>query len=349
MIRLGIIGCGRIVEVGHAKAWQSLADQVQVVAIADPTPERLEKIGEMLGVPKDARYRDYHDMLRNEKLDLVDIALPHFLHEEAAEAAAKAGVNIILEKPMATTLAEVDNMRDAIKNAGVQFSIIHNYKYQSLNATALKLVETGAIGKPFLIREEGLGGGHWPGTQSYDPNWRTRAATSGGGCLIDNAYHNIYLADTMMLSPVTRVYARIKTYLQPIDVDDTALVFLEHENGATSSIQVSWAVKAGGQRVHEVHGTKGSIRYDYRDTEGLVHPLALYDNERGQWSYPNPADIIGNRPSDFAAAFSDYLQALQAGKPAPNGLEAARRNLAIVSAAYESGKRGQPVDVSEFL
>jgi len=79
-------------------------------------------------------------------------------------------------------------------------------------------------GEVFLYRNEGLGWGWWRGEGSYDPDWRIRASRSGGGGLIDNVYHSIYLAREMVGSPVRTVYARIGTYVQDIEVEDTALL-----------------------------------------------------------------------------------------------------------------------------
>ncbi|MGQ9630057.1 MAG: Gfo/Idh/MocA family protein [bacterium] len=334
--KLGIIGCGRIVEVGHSKALKALADEVEVVALADPSEERLKTIGNDLGVDAKNRFKDYKDMLRKVRLDFVDIALPHFLHVEAIEEAARAKVNIISEKPLATNLEEVERIEEAIERNGVQLGVLHNYIYIPQYRRAIELIEEGAIGKPFLIRSEGLGGGHWPGTPSYDPDWRTKRTKSGGGCLLDNGYHNVYLARAMMRSPVKYVYAQIGTFVQPIDVDDLAVVLFKHENGGTSSIQVGWAVKGGGARVNEVHGTKGSISFDKKE-----NPLALYDNERGGWEYPQ---VCGDENS-FTGIMGDILRAVRGGKPVPAGVQEARKNLEIVMAAYESARRGDVVEV----
>ena len=341
MYRLGLIGCGRIVEEGHAPALLQLDERVQVVALADPSEERRTRLGGLLAVPDSARYADYTDMLRAERLDIVDVAVPHFLHRDVARAAAAAGAHLFLEKPMAVSLAEADAILEAVDAAGVSLCVAHNYLSMPHHAAALRLIAEGAIGRPFLIRHEGLGGSHYFGAAGYDPHWRTRAAQAGGGCLIDNAYHNLYLAETMMAAPVERVYARAGTFVQPIDVEDTALIFLEHAGGGTSSLQVSWAVKGGGARVHEVHGTEGSIAFG---REG--QPLALFRNSRGEWEAPDlgpeqePAAFFR---ASFLGLWRDFLTALENGAPSPVDGRQARRNLQLVVAAYEAARTGQPV------
>jgi len=336
MLKVAIIGCGRIVEVGHAPAFTQLKDEAEVVAIADPSEERLKIIGDRLGVKPENRFRDHQKMLSSVCLDVVDLALPHFLHESITIDCAQAKVDIISEKPIATNLEEADNMLRAIEENGVKFCILHNYKYQRHTAEVLRLVKEGKIGKPFLARSEGFGGSHWPGISDYDPDWRTKSKRAGGGCLIDNGYHNLYLTREIM-GRVKSVYARVGTYYHNIDVDDTALLLLEHESGGTSSIQVGWSVKAGGQRVNEFHGTKGSLFLGWNE-----RPLALYENDKNEWSYPEPAQETDN---SFALLFHEFFESLKNDTSPPVSGEEARRNLEIIMAAYESGRTGKPVEV----
>ncbi len=339
MLTAAIIGCGRIVAEGHLKAYQALRDRVRVIALADPSSERRSLIGDALGVPESARYADYRDLLSRESPDFVDLALPHFLHEEVAIACAQAGRHILTEKPLTTSLASADRILEAVEQAGVFLGVIHNYRYLPHNARALALIAEGKIGRPFFVRSEGLGGSHYPGAAEYDPDWRVKGERAGGGALLDNGYHNIYMAEAFMRSPVRRVYARVGTYVRSQDVDDLAVALLEHENGGVSSIQVSWAVRGGGQRVSEVHGTEGSLRF-------VNGRLELFENARGEWT---PQDMEGlDFSSSFAKLFADFISALERGEPPPLDGRAARHNLAIVMAAYESSRRGRPVALSEL-
>jgi predicted dehydrogenase len=340
MFKLGIIGCGKIVEVWHMPALKRLAEEglVEVVALADPTEERRAAIGEALSIPEKSRYGSHSNMLEAEALDFVDIALPHFLHEKVTVDCARARVNIISEKPLATNLAEADSIIKACDKAGVILAVLHNYRYNPAMHKALELGYAGEIGEVFLIRYEGLSKSHWPGTGSYDPHWRTKKARAGGGCLIDNAYHNIYIAREFMASAIVNVYAQIETYMRPIDVDDTALVLFRHENKGTSSIQVSWGVNAGGRGVREIHGQEGSMVFGH---EGK--PLGLYKNSTGEWSYPETPTEYEN---SFAGIMADIFRAVESKSPVPtDGLEA-RRNLEAVMAAYESAEKEEVVKVN---
>ena len=340
MFKLGIIGCGRVVETGHMPALKRLSEDglVEVVALADPAEERRKTIGHALSVPGKSRYESHSQMLDAEALDFVDIALPHFLHEKVTIDCAKAGVNIISEKPLATNLVEADRIIKACDEAGIILAVLHNYRYNPAMHKALEIARGGEIGEVFLVRYEGLGRSHWHGTEAYDPHWRTKKARAGGGCLIDNGYHNIYLAREFMASAIIGVYAQIETYTRPIDVDDTALFLFRHENRGTSSIQVSWGVNAGGRGMREVHGKEGSIVIGREDK-----PLGLYQNSTGEWTYP---EVETEYESNFAGIMADIFRAVEESEPVPtDGLEA-RRNLEALTAAYQSAERGEVVKVN---
>lgn len=342
MLKAGIIGCGRIVEQGHLPAFAQLGDRVQIVAIADPQSERRDTIGNLLDISPASRYCDYRDMLAKERLDFVDMALPHFLHEEAILAAAEHRINILTEKPLTTSIASANRIAEAVKRADIRMCVIHNYRYRPSAAKAIRLVQAGHIGKPFLIRSEGLGGGHYAGTASYDPDWRAKASRGGGGVLLDNGYHNIYMAEALMDSPIVQVYSRVGTFVQKQDVEDLATALMAHENGGTTSVQLSWGVKGGGKRVSEVHGTLGSIRFGTAPGEPA---LQLYENAVGEWITIEVDEAATN---DFAGLFADFLTALETGGPVPVDVYQARHNLAIILAGYESSRRGQAVQVSEI-
>lgn len=342
-LQLGIIGCGRIVEEGHAPALSRFTDQAQVVALADPSPERRSIVAQALGQTGLGEYDTWAEMLAGQKLDAVLIALPHFLHESAIADASRAGVDIISEKPLAATLEEIDRIGAAVSEGGVRLAVIHNYAYTPEVAAGIRAIREGRIGDTFFVRSESLGGSHYRGRDPQAPDWRTQAARGGGGVLTDNGYHNMYVSEAESQSTVVRVYASVGRYVRDQDVDDNAVVMLTHANGATSSIQVSWAVNGGGLGVHEVHGTLGSIRYN---RNGI--PTEIHENSAGEWKPLLSADEARPWSSAFVGVWNDTFVAWEREEAAPTGLREARHNLAILRAAYLSSERGEAVQLSEL-
>ncbi|MFH1008474.1 MAG: Gfo/Idh/MocA family oxidoreductase [Candidatus Latescibacterota bacterium] len=336
MLTVAVIGCGRVVQVGHLLGLKEVADQIRVVAVADPVAENRDKVGEALAVPPQARFSDYHDLLDAVPCDFVNLALPHFLHEEVIIACAKAGRHILTEKPLTTSMESAARIASAVREANVDFGIQHNYRYFPHFIAMRRAIAEGQIGKPFFVRNEGVGGGgHWPGIQGYDPDWRIRAARAGGGTLLDNGYHNMYMCEFFMGTPVVQVLARVGTFQPQREVDDLAVVLLTHEDGGISSVQVSWAIQAGGRTVIEVHGTEGSLQI--ADDQSV----RLYRNSTGEWeTIFTPTESLSFRFT-FADSFRDFASALEEGRPPAAGLQDALHNLAIIMAGYESEHMGK--------
>lgn len=340
MLRAGIIGCGGITERRHGPVLASLHDQVKVTALADLSPERTGLMGEKLGVDRAHQYQDWEAMLRNEELDLVHICTPHNVHEVQAVAAMQAGAHVLMEKPISTTLEEANRIIAAAKETGRKLTISHNQRFAPPSLQAQLDIQRGIIGDVFLVRIEGLGRSHVVG-RGINQDWRTSAAAGGGGPLIDNGYHEIYRTVAWVGSPVKRVFARVGRYVQDIEVEDLAVLLLEHENGATTSLQTGWCAPGGSVRMQEIFGTKGQMRVDY----GSETPYSLWLHAQGEWTTP-AVEKEGRDELGFPTLVRRFVEAIANDGPVPVPAEESRHTLAVVLAAYESGRTGQPVDVA---
>jgi UDP-N-acetyl-2-amino-2-deoxyglucuronate dehydrogenase len=129
-LRLGIVGCGRVVEEAHAPALTSLPEHALVSALADPSAERRAAVAAaLLGGTTIGEYSGWTELLSTAEIDAVVVALPHDLHEHAILDAAAAGVDIISEKPLATSLDAVDRIATAVESAGVRLAVMHNWQF----------------------------------------------------------------------------------------------------------------------------------------------------------------------------------------------------------------------------
>ncbi|NKB67779.1 MAG: hypothetical protein GKR89_12015 [Candidatus Latescibacteria bacterium] len=335
-LKAGIIGCGGIAERRHAPVLSRLAPRVELAALADLAAERTGLLGELYGIEEAHQYRDWQQMLDAENLDLVHICTPHHLHCDQAVAALERGAHVLLEKPIATTLEEADRMIAAAQTAKRQLTISHNQLFAAAHRAAMENIST--LGRVFLFRSEGFAGSHVQG-RGIGQHWRAQASAGGGGPLIDNGFHQIYKALDYIGSPAGRVFAHIGTHVQDSDVEDTALVLIEHQNGATTSIQVGWCAPAGSTRVEELFGTQGQMRF------GGDPPLSLWQADTGSWSHP-AVKTEGPDELGFPQLVRDFIQVLEGGGTPQITGTASRHVLAIVLAAYESGRTGAPVEVS---
>lgn len=339
MYKVAIIGCGGITERRHGPVWSAMKDKAKIVALCDVSPDRISLMGEKLNVSEEHRYTDYQQMLAQEELDIVDIATPHGFHEEPAVAAAEVGAHVVLEKPIARTVEEADRMIEAATKNNVKLAVGHNQLFTPACRETLRVISGGVIGEPFLIRTEGLGSKHVVG-RGENQDWRISQAGGGGGSLIDNGYHQLYRIRAWMNSPVKRVMARIGTFFHDIEVEDLALLLLEHENGGTTSLQTGWCAPSGATGMEEIFGTKGSIRFG----QAGATPISIWTTATKSWEKPEleteEADRLG-----FPTFLRLYVEAIEKDKPVPVSGEDSREILNIVTAAYESGRTGKAIEL----
>ena len=341
-VRLGLIGCGGIVRLSHAPGYRAIPELVRVAALADPVSGNLAQVGELLAVPAERRYADYREMLERAELDAVTIATPHHMHAAQAIDAAAAGVAVISEKPMATSVEQAEEVLAAVRRHGVPYAVVHNFLFTPGMERARALLAGGAVGEPFFGRAKSLFN---KTDDQADPAtvWRASQA-AGGGAINDTAYHEIYLLETLMGSPVRYVEARVATQHFAFDVDDLALLLLEHANGALSTVATAWCVPGGAAgesaNLAEAHGAAGGVRV-MRRGRGLWH----YARSKREWQEaalpPQPAWAESGHGRYFAATFA----ALANGAPPPVGGEPALRNLRIIAAARRAAAERRAVEL----
>ncbi len=334
-LRVGLIGCGGILKAFHASAYRSLASLIRITALSDPVAANLQWAQETLQVQAQACHADFKDMLAAETLDVVVVATPHSLHAAQSIAALQSGVDVISEKPMALTLEEADRILAMAESTGQTYTVVHNFLFMPGTAAALGRVHSGALGATGFGRARALF--RKRGDQA-DPAkvWRASRA-AGGGCINDTLYHEIYLTEALVNSPIRYVQAHVTTQHFDFAVDDMALLLLEHDNGAISTVSGSWWVTGSGNgenpNLAEVHGHAGSVRILRRGRE-LFHKADAENDWHEVSLEPGPENTQDRRGwSGHAGYFADTFAALARNEAPPVSGAAARGNLAIISAA----------------
>ncbi len=344
-LRLGLIGCGGIVQKSHLAGLLKMPDLVTISAIADPVPENRHRVGTAAGLALEQRYEDHRHMLARAELDAAIIATPHHLHAEHVIEAARAGLAIISEKPMATSLEEADHLLNATKKHNVPYGVVHNFLYMPGTAEALRLLRCENAGQPQTGRALSLFGK--PDHQT-DPNaiWRASKA-AGGGCISDSAYHEIYLIEAMIGSPVRYVEARVQTKFFDFDVDDVAFLLFEHENRAISTVSTSWGMPSNSDsNICEVYTRTHALRIVARGRE-----LFRLDKSNRKWQSVDLNHGLGKEAlprAGHANYFAATFKALAAGNPPPITGEHARHNLSIIHAAHHATTARRAVDVRDL-
>jgi predicted dehydrogenase len=284
---------------------------------------------------------DLDALLGNPQIEAVVIAVPHNLHASITERAAAAGKHVIVEKPIATTLADADRMIAACQQAKVALSVLFSFRYEPHIQKARELVQAGALGTivgtsiQFATEKPA---GYWG--QGYSgralTDWRGSWEKCGGGVLIMNVCHTIDYFQFITGLEVSQAYSEFSTLNSPVEVEDIIAVTLRYHDGAIGNIQA--ATLARGEKMSEerIWGTHGSMTlaplpsqiYSLRKVPGL---------SPGKWSSFGKLAKV-NR---VAAFMDDFVRDVRSGRPPAVTGERGRDNLAVVLAAYEAGRAGR--------
>jgi predicted dehydrogenase len=248
---VGLIGCGKVGQI-HAAALRTIAE-AELTAVCDVSAERAQTFADRYGA---RGYTDVDALLHEGNVEAVVIGTPHPLHAAPAVRAAEAGVHVLVEKPLAATLADCDAMLAAARRAGVLLGVISQRRFYEPVRRMKEAIDAGKIGRPALgvftmysWRE--------PAYYQSDP-WRGRWDTEGGGVLVNQSPHQLDLLRWFM-GPVAEVSGYWANVNHPdVEVDDTAVAVLRFQNGGLGAIVTSVAQKPGIYTKVHVHGTNGA-------------------------------------------------------------------------------------------
>ncbi|MDB5540571.1 MAG: dehydrogenase [Devosia sp.] len=322
---------------------------------------------------------DWRAVVARPDIDIVDICTPNNSHAEIAIAAAKAGKHIICEKPLARTGVESRTMLDAVRASGSIHMVAFNYRRTPAVALARKLIEEGRIGDILNFRGTYLQ--DWSADPDSPLSWRFQKSVAGSGTVGDIGTHVIDFA-RYLVGEIASVNAMVKNHIPtrprqsggldtlgvggdrnaergPVDVDDEMLTMIRFANGAIGSIEATRnAYGRNNFLTFEIHGTKGSLAFNYErrdelqvmfaddvgDARGFRTVYTGPAHPYGSGLWPIPALGIGYGETKIIECF-DLCTAIVTGKqPSPN-FEDGYRIALIADAILSSGESGQWVDI----
>ena len=342
MLKIGIIGLGNISR-SHIRGYLEFPDDCQIVALCDIVPTKAEEKREEFGL--DARvYAAYEDMLQAEDLDLVSIATPPATHAPITIGCLTAGVNVLVEKPMAPSLEECDAMLAAEKSSGKLLSVVAQNRFRDDMVTLKDALDSGLIGK---ITHMQVNSSWWRGRPYYDLTWRGTWATEGGGCTLNHAIHHIDLAVWMAGRPraVTAVLANAAH--DNSEVEDLSVAVFQLDRGLVTI--TSSVVDHGEEQSIIVHGEKARVSQPWKVVTSVSQPNGFpLPGGDPQLADQLEAIAAGHVPLAYEGhpgQISDVLSACAEGRaPAITG-EDGRTAVEMVTAIYESGTEHHSVNL----
>jgi len=340
--KIGFIGAGGIAHA-HANNLKKI-DGVEIVAAADPIAAGLEKFKTQQSVAR--TYTDFKEMLAKEtELDAISVCTPNGLHAEASIAALQSGKHVIVEKPMAMNAKECQLMIDAAKKAGKQLVVGFQYRFDGKTQLIRKQVESGDFGKVLHVRCQAL-------RRRGIPNWGVfgRKDLQGGGPMIDIGVHCIEMAHYAMGSPKpVSASGNIWTYLgnKPMEaqcgwpnwdyktytVEDLAVGLIRFDNGATLSIEASFAAHIEKDVWNfTMMGEKGGANWD---------PVQVFRDQGGYMFNLTPSHVPGG--DIFEKKMRHFVEVCRDGKPNIAPGEAGLAVQQMLDGVYGSAETGREV------
>lgn len=328
-----IIGCGVIANI-HAEAIAKI-ENAKLIGVCDFSLERAKEFSKKYGCKY---YANLEKLLENPEISVVNICTPSGLHCEQIVRCAKAKKNIIVEKPMAITKEQLNEVISAVENNNVKLEVISQLRFTSAIRTLKSVIEEGKLGKIFIADYKMK---YYRSPEYYvSSNWRGTWAMDGGGALMNQGIHGIDLIQYLM-GGIKSVFAECKTLGRDIEVEDTANVLVEYNTGAVGVIECTVLAKPGYERKIEIHAEKGSIVISEDsittwDVDGIKKPEFME-------SKIDARKVISFNEDYHAEQIKDMLLAIENDRPPFIDVYEGKKVVDVILASYESSKTGKRI------
>ncbi len=341
-MKYALIGCGRIA-TNHVTA--AVNNNLEIVAVCDVVPEKMEAILEKHNLADDKsikRYTDYKKMLEENDLELVSIATESGKHAAIALDAIDAGVNVIIEKPMAMNMADAEEIIKRAAEKHVKVSACHQNRFNVAIQEVRKAIEGNRFGKlshaSINVR--------WNRNKGYydQASWRG-TWEEDGGCLMNQCIHGIDLLRWMMGDEVVEVYGATRQQFHDyLEAEDVGVAVVKFKNGAIGTIEGTTNVYP--QNLEEtlyLFGENGTVKVGGKSTNTIDvwdFKDETSEDQKNKGLEEETSNVYGN---GHTSLFADVIEAIKEDRtPYVDGV-AGRNALEMVLAIYKSQKEGIPV------
>lgn len=297
----------------HLRIYRQL-DGIQVVGVADLEPSLLEQAS---GDSSTHAYDDYHRLLEGEALDLVSVAVPTRLHREVALAAIERGVHLLVEKPIASTLAEAAEVERRAGAAGIKLMVGHVERFNPAVAALKERLRENEVGRLLQVQARRVG--------PFQPRVRDV------GVVHDLATHDLDILRFLLGAEPTRLYAQVQRGVRT-QYEDSLLGILLFPQDVTALLDVNW-LSPWKVRQLTVLGEKGAFILDY-----IAQELGRHDAHGVE-------NIAVAKKEPLRAELEAFVEAVRRDQPPPVSASDALAALRLAELLVESARRGRPLDV----
>ncbi|MEU6249500.1 Gfo/Idh/MocA family oxidoreductase [Glycomyces sp. NPDC047010] len=337
--RAAIVGTGGIAH-RHAQSIAELGDRVELVAVAELDADRAADFARKYEVPN--VYSSAEELFANERIDLVHVCTPPKTHAPLSIAAMRAGVPVLVEKPTALSLSEMDDMLAVQAETGVPVLTVFQHRYGAAAVRLRRLLRSGALGRPLVAVCETL----WYRDDDYFAvPWRGTWDAEGGGPTMGHGIHQYDLL-LSVLGPWAEVRAAAGRLSRPTDTEDVSMALARFADGTLATVVNSVVSPRETSRLRfdfELATVEVEHLYGYGDDDWRFTPARGHEHLADLWT----ADS-GAPPSGHVLQIAAILDAFDAGTEPGVSLADARRTLEFAAATYASAFLGRPVAAGEI-
>jgi predicted dehydrogenase len=324
-LNIGIIGLGR--GAGHARRVAE-SERCELVGIADIVEDAAKGAAEEMGAQK--WYKDYNEMIEKEDLDAAIISTPNHLHAPMSLDCMRAGLHVMVEKPMCNTMEHANEMVELADDTGLKLYVGYNYRWRPEYQMVKKIMDDGTLGRlqyaMCVVKS-------WRAESYYaHAGWRTNWSTQGGGVLMNQATHHL---DSLCwwMGEAQTVIGYIENLYHDMEVEDTGSAIIKFKSGATLNLMASTAVQGSTAPPFEFNGTDATLTF----SGGLL----IKKKDEKEWEkieLPEGGDTTTMQLDAFLDSIvNDTTPAVSA--------EEGRRALEVSLAIYKSSEDRAPVDL----
>ncbi len=341
-MKYALIGCGRIA-TNHVKA--VLNNHLEFAAVCDVIPEQMENLLAKHELQNDSsihRYTDYKEMIEQEQPQLVGIATESGVHAEIALYCIDHGVNVIIEKPMAMSIADANEIIRRSEEKGVKVSACHQNRFNVAVQQMRKALEAGRFGK----LSHGSIHVRWNRNRDYydQAKWRGTWAQDGGA-LMNQCIHGIDLLRWMMGEEIDEVYGVTRQQFHHyLEAEDIGMAVVKFKNGAVATIEGTTNVYPKNlEETLYLFGENGTVKLGGKSTNNIdVWDFADEgeEDQKNKGLQEATSNVYGN---GHTSLYADMIDAIEHARKPYVDAHAGKNALELVLAIYKSQKEGRPV------
>ncbi len=344
MIKVGIIGCGRIAQRRHAPEYAS-NKAVQIAGYFDGLQNKARELAAIYG---GTAYSSLDEMLSNPEIDAVSVCVANNAHAITTIKALEAGKHVLCEKPMATNSEDARAMVEAAQKSGKLLMIGQNQRYNTGHVRAKELIEQGLIGKPLTFKTTfGHSGPEFWVSEDGNVNsdiWFFDKRIASMGAMADLGIHKTDLIQYLLGSKITEVSAKIMTLDKktsqgdPIDLEDNAICIYKLANGVVGTLTCSWTYYGEEDNSTVIFGTKGIMRlYD-----NSPHTIQIRTS-RGDKIFYDLDTMMTNENQLQSGVIKEFVRAITTGDRTNEAGDYEVNAIRAIEAAFEASAQDRTV------